>query len=55
MTPEAGPAKPYCTALKEEGVLCKDTVKNVMRLAPPLIIDQVDLDWALERVAAVLA
>ena len=55
MKPEAGPAKPYCEQLKEEGVLCKDTVKLVMRIAPPLIIDESDLDWALEKVARVLA
>ena len=55
MTPEAGPAKPYCKKLKEQGILCKDTVENVMRIAPPLVIEEADLDWALERVASVLA
>ena len=55
MTPEAGPAKPYCQRLKEEGILCKDTVQNVMRIAPPLVIEESDLDWALEKVAQVLA
>ena len=52
--PEAGVAKKYCKELMKEGVLCKDTVEQVMRLAPPLMIDEKDLDWAFERVAKVL-
>jgi len=55
MTPEAGAAKPYCKQLKGEGVLCKDTVDNVMRIAPPLMIAEADLDWAAERVIKVLS
>ena len=55
MTPEAGAAKPYCKQLMHEGMLCKDTVSSVMRIAPPLNIEEADLDWALERVAQVLA
>ncbi len=55
MTPEAGPAKPYCKQLMHEGILCKDTVSSVMRIAPPLNIDEADLNMALEKVAAVLA
>jgi ornithine--oxo-acid transaminase len=52
--PAAGPAKQYCKQLKGEGILCKDTVEQVMRLAPPLVISQDDLDMAFERVAKVL-
>ena len=52
--PQAGPAKKYCKTLKDEGMLCKDTVEQVLRLAPPLVIEQKDLDWAFERVAKVL-
>ncbi len=55
MTPEAGPAKPYCKELKEKGVLCKDTVSSVMRIAPPLTTSEDDLNGALEKVAEVLA
>jgi ornithine--oxo-acid transaminase len=51
----AGPAKPFCKKLKEEGVLCKDTVEQVMRFAPPLVVEQKDLDWAFERIKRVLA
>ena len=52
--PEAGGAKKYCKMLKEEGLLCKETVENVLRIAPPLTIEQKDLDWAYERIARVL-
>jgi ornithine--oxo-acid transaminase len=52
---EAGPAKDYAKKLMKEGILCKDTVESVLRLAPPLVIDPNDLDWAAERIARVLA
>jgi ornithine--oxo-acid transaminase len=55
MKPDAGAAKPYCKALMKEGILCKDTVENVMRIAPPLNITEEDLNWAAEKVAQVLA
>jgi predicted GTPase len=32
-------ARPYCEALKDEGVLCKETHDRVIRIAPPLVID----------------
>ncbi|MDN8988785.1 aminotransferase class III-fold pyridoxal phosphate-dependent enzyme, partial [Staphylococcus aureus] len=32
-------ARPYCESLKEEVLLCKETHDTVIRLAPPLIID----------------
>jgi ornithine--oxo-acid transaminase len=48
------PARPYCEALKERGVLCKETHDLVMRLAPPLIISKDDLDWGLNQIRAVL-
>ena len=51
----AGVAKAYCKQLKEEGILCKDTVEQVMRFAPPLTVEQKDLDWAFERIAKVLS
>ncbi len=55
LKPEAGPAKQYAKRLKDEGVLCKDTVESVLRIAPPLVIENKDLDWAYERIARVLA
>jgi ornithine--oxo-acid transaminase len=47
-------ARPYCEALMEEGVLCKETHDSVIRIAPPLIITREELDWAFERIAKVL-
>ncbi len=53
--PEAGGARAYCEALKEQGVLCKDTHVNTIRFAPPLVINRDDIDWAFERIAPILA
>ena len=47
-------ARPFCEALQERGVLCKETHDNVIRLAPPLTIEKADLEWGLEQVRAVL-
>lgn len=49
------PARSYCEKLKELGLLCKETHENVIRFAPPLVISQEDLDWAIERIKQVLA
>lgn len=49
------PARGYCEELKEEGLLCKETHETVIRFAPPLIISQEDLDWAIERIQKVLS
>lgn len=48
-------ARPYCEQLKEEGLLCKETHENVIRFAPPLVITEEELDWALERIVRVLS
>lgn len=48
-------ARPYCEALMEKGLLCKETHDNVIRFAPPLIIEKEELDWALDRIKEVLA
>ncbi len=48
------PARPYCEALKEEGILCKETHDRVIRIAPPLIIDHQEIDWAFKRIANVI-
>ncbi len=53
--PQAGTARQYCEALLAEGMLCKDTHEQTMRLAPPLCITKDELDWALERLEKVLA
>jgi ornithine--oxo-acid transaminase len=49
-----GKARPYCEKLKDEGILCKETHDHVIRLAPPLTITRAEVDWAFERIAAVL-
>jgi ornithine--oxo-acid transaminase len=49
------PARSYCERLKEQGLLCKETHENVIRFAPPLIISEEDLDWAIERIKNVLS
>ncbi|QYA45519.1 ornithine--oxo-acid transaminase [Macrococcoides bohemicum] len=46
-------ARPYCEQLKELGLLCKETHDTVIRFAPPLIISQEDLDWAIQKVKSV--
>ena len=40
-----------CERLAELGVLAKDTHGTTIRLAPPLVISERDLDWALDRIA----
>ncbi|TDI94046.1 MAG: ornithine--oxo-acid transaminase [Caldithrix sp.] len=47
-------ARPYCEALKDEGLLCKETHENVLRFAPPLVITEEELDWAFERIKKVI-
>jgi ornithine--oxo-acid transaminase len=49
-----GRARPYCEALKEEGILCKETHDHVIRFAPPLVITREDIDWAFERIKRVI-
>jgi ornithine--oxo-acid transaminase len=51
---ESGPARSFCESLMEKGLLCKETHKQVIRLAPPLTIEQDDLDWALSRLKEAL-
>lgn len=51
---KAGGARRFCEALKEEGILAKETHENVIRLAPPLVITREEIDWALERIKKVL-
>lgn len=52
--PEAGGARRFCEALKDRGLLCKETHTNVIRFAPPLVITKEEIDWAMEKVAEVL-
>lgn len=54
LKPEAGGARRFCEALMARGLLCKETHWNVIRLAPPLIITQEEIDWAIARLTEVL-
>ncbi|THF73099.1 ornithine--oxo-acid transaminase [Cohnella fermenti] len=49
------PARPYCEMLKQIGLLCKETHERVIRLAPPLVVAEADLNWAVERIRDVFA
>ena len=50
----AGTARASCETLLGRGVLAKDTRETTIRLAPPLVIEREEIDWALERVLPVL-
>jgi ornithine--oxo-acid transaminase len=50
----SGPARPYCEALQERGILAKETHHQVIRFAPPLVIEKRVLEDALETVREVL-
>ncbi|MDH3291755.1 MAG: ornithine--oxo-acid transaminase [Gemmatimonadota bacterium] len=52
---ESGPARPFCEGLMERGILAKETHEQVVRFAPPLVVEQSDLEWALAQTAEVLA
>ena len=47
-------AKDLCLMLLNEGLLCKETHKTVIRFAPPLMISKDDLDWAIDKITKVL-
>jgi len=51
---ESGPARPFCEALQQRGILAKETHHQVIRFAPPLVIDQETLEWVVPQVAEVL-
>ncbi len=46
-------ARPYCEALQQRGVLCKETHGTVIRLSPPLMVARRDLEWAVAQFRAV--
>ena len=50
---EAGGARAMCERLRHEGLLCKETHTNTIRIAPPLVIDADTVDWAIDRFAEV--
>ena len=52
--PEVGGARRFCEKLESEGLLCKETHKDTLRLAPPLVITRDQVDWALGIIEKVL-
>lgn len=55
VAPEAGTARDACERLMGRRVLAKDTHHLTIRLAPPLVIEETDLRWAVERIVEVLS
>ena len=53
--PEAGGARQFCYALRDQGILAKDTHTDTIRIAPPLVITKDQIDDALEKFDAVLS
>jgi ornithine--oxo-acid transaminase len=53
--PSLGSARTVCEALMGRGLLSKETHETVVRLAPPLVIDKQQIDWALQQIREVLA
>jgi ornithine--oxo-acid transaminase len=51
---KAGGARRFCEALKNKGILTKETHEHVIRFAPPLVIDRETIDWALPLIREVL-
>ncbi|HSN16932.1 MAG TPA: ornithine--oxo-acid transaminase [Gammaproteobacteria bacterium] len=50
-----GRAREVCERLMAHGILSKETHETVVRLAPPLVITREQIDWAVDRIALVLA
>ena len=54
LKPEAKGARRFCEALQKKGILAKETHDNVIRFAPPLVIDKETINWALPSIRDVL-
>ncbi|MCB9420664.1 MAG: ornithine--oxo-acid transaminase [Ardenticatenaceae bacterium] len=48
------PARRFAEALRDRGILCKETHKTVLRFAPPLVITKEEIDWAADHIEVVL-
>jgi ornithine--oxo-acid transaminase len=53
--PALATGREVCERLVERGVLVKDTHGSTIRLSPPLVIEESDIRWAVDQLAAVLA
>lgn len=54
LKPDTRGARRFCEELQKEGILAKETHQNIIRFAPPLIIDRQAIDWALPKIKTVL-
>ena len=52
--PALATGREVCEALMRRGVLAKDTHGSTIRLAPPIVVEEGDLDWAVDQLEAVL-
>lgn len=52
--PQLGTGKQMSLRLAERGVLVKDTHGSTLRFAPPLVISEQEIDWAIEQFASAL-
>ncbi len=50
-----GGARQFCEELATRGLLCKETHRDVIRFAPPLVIDRATIDWAMEQIVEALS
>ena len=55
LLPGGPSSREVCEAMLAEGLLVKDTHETTVRLSPPLVITDEELDWALERAVKVLS
>ncbi|CAQ00608.1 ornithine aminotransferase [Clavibacter sepedonicus] len=53
--PALATGRAVCERLAERGVLAKDTHGSTIRLAPPIVVEEEDLVWAVGQLAEVLA
>ncbi|NYI81081.1 ornithine--oxo-acid transaminase [Nocardioides panzhihuensis] len=53
--PTIGTGREICERLLARGVLAKDTHGSTIRLAPPLVITEEDLHWALDQLEAAVS
>ena len=52
--PTLGTGRQISERLLERGVLVKDTHGTTIRLAPPLVVEAPEIDWAVDQLRAVL-
>ena len=52
--PSLATGREVCERLMQRGVLAKDTHGSTIRLAPPIVVEGKDLDWAIDQLTSVL-